>query len=71
MMHKYGFKKSEFFEDEIGQYAWVYMKDVWELPAVGSATSERLGFPTQKPMELLERIIKASSNEGDLVLDPF
>ena len=35
------------------------------------ANSERLGYPTQKPEALLERIIKASSNEGDLVLDPF
>ncbi|HEY4393970.1 MAG TPA: DNA methyltransferase, partial [Polyangia bacterium] len=34
-------------------------------------TSERLGYPTQKPIALLERIIKASSNEGDLILDPF
>ena len=33
--------------------------------------SERLGYPTQKPLALLERIVKASSNEGDLVLDPF
>ncbi len=33
--------------------------------------SERTGFPTQKPLALLERIIKASSNEGDMVLDPF
>ena len=33
--------------------------------------NERLGYPTQKPLALLERIIKASSNEGDIVLDPF
>ena len=32
---------------------------------------ERVGYPTQKPLALLERIIKASSNEGDVVLDPF
>ena len=32
---------------------------------------ERIGYPTQKPLALLERIIKASSNEGDVVLDPF
>ena len=36
-----------------------------------SETGERLGFPTQKPLALLERIINASSNEGDIVLDPF
>ena len=34
-------------------------------------SAERLGYPTQKPLALLERIISASSNEGDLVLDPF
>ena len=36
-----------------------------------STSSERMGYPTQKPLALLDRIIKASSNEGDLILDPF
>lgn len=71
MMHRYGFKKSEFLHDERGQYTWVYMKDVWELPALGAADSQRLGYPTQKPEALVERIIQASSSEGGLVLDPF
>ncbi|MDP2916550.1 MAG: DNA methyltransferase [Dehalococcoidia bacterium] len=71
MMHEYGFKKSHFQQDEKGQYAWVIAKDWWEIPAVGSATKERLGYPTQKPEPLLEKITKASSNEGDVVLDPF
>lgn len=71
MMHRYGFKKSEFLHDEHGQYTWVYMKDVWELPALGAADSQRLGYPTQKPEALVERIIQASSSEGGLVLDPF
>lgn len=71
MMHRYGFKKSEFQRDERGQYTWVYMKDVWELPALGAADGQRLGYPTQKPEALLERIIRASSSEGGLVLDPF
>jgi len=71
MMHEYGFKKSKFQKDEKGQYSWVIAKDWWEIPAVGSATKERLGYPTQKPEALLERIIKASSNEGDIVLDAF
>ena len=38
---------------------------------VGRIASERVGYPTQKPLALLERIIKASSNDGDVVLDPF
>jgi site-specific DNA-methyltransferase (adenine-specific) len=71
MMHRYGFKKSEFLRDERGQYTRVYMKDVWELPAVGAADRQRLGYPTQKPEALIERIIQASSCEGGLVLDPF
>jgi site-specific DNA-methyltransferase (adenine-specific) len=46
------------------------VSDTWDdIPIV--AGSERTGYPTQKPLALLERIIKASSNEGDVVLDPF
>lgn len=71
MAHKYGFKKSNFQEDERGQYSWVIMKDWWEIASVGSADRQRLGYPTQKPEALLERIIQASSHEGDVVLDPF
>ena len=48
------------------------LQDVWgDVTAVRSWHKERIGYPTQKPLALLERIIKASSNEGDLVLDPF
>ncbi|MYA50738.1 MAG: site-specific DNA-methyltransferase [Chloroflexi bacterium] len=42
-----------------------------DIPVIGSHAKERLGYPTQKPEALLERIILASSNEGDVVLDPF
>ena len=45
--------------------------DVWDIPNINNMAKERLGYPTQKPEALLERIIKASSNPGDLVLDPF
>lgn len=46
--------------------------NLWEdIPPINSQAQERLGYPTQKPEALLERIIKASSNEGDIVLDPF
>ncbi|MCX5893790.1 MAG: DNA methyltransferase, partial [Deltaproteobacteria bacterium] len=47
------------------------LRDVWQIPIIAGFGKERLGYPTQKPEALLERIIKASSNEGDLVLDPF
>jgi site-specific DNA-methyltransferase (adenine-specific) len=46
--------------------------DVWiDIPPLNSQASERLGYPTQKPEALLSRIIQASSNDGDVVLDPF
>src|SRR6266702_5937825 len=41
------------------------------MPPINSMAKERLGYPTQKPEALLERIIQASSNPGDVVLDPF
>ncbi len=42
-----------------------------DIPRIGNTAAERLGYPTQKPLALLERVLSASSNEGDLVLDPF
>jgi DNA modification methylase len=44
---------------------------ITDIPPINSQAQERLGYPTQKPLALLERIINASSNEGDVVLDPF
>lgn len=74
-------------KDEKGLYRWQYldgkkyklykqegtkMKDWWDdIPYINSMAIERTAYPTQKPESLLERIIKASSNEGDLVLDFF
>ena len=50
----------------------VPVQDVWtDIPSLVGSNSERIGYPTQKPLALLERVIKASSNEGDVVLDPF
>ncbi len=45
--------------------------DVWDIPAINNMAKERTGYPTQKPLALLERIIRASSNPGDVVFDPF
>jgi site-specific DNA-methyltransferase (adenine-specific) len=45
--------------------------DVWDIPIIHAMSKERTGYPTQKPLSLLHRIIKASSNEGDIVFDPF
>ena len=47
------------------------MRDVWDISILAGASKERLGYPTQKPLKLLERIVLASSNPGDIVLDPF
>ena len=49
----------------------VPLKDVWEISGIALSSKERLGYPTQKPRVLYERMIRASSNEGDTVLDPF
>ena len=62
-------------DEEGNHYADVYVRDVWdddpETKALISQAKERTGYPTQKPLALLHRIIKASSNKGDMVLDPF
>lgn len=49
----------------------VPLNSVWPIPVIAPVSKERLGYPTQKPLALLERIIEASSNPGDVVLDPF
>ncbi len=50
----------------------VPLQDSWDdITPIGAQARERLGYPTQKPLALLERIIAASSNSGDMVLDPF
>lgn len=46
-------------------------RDWWEISALGNREKERTGYPTQKPVRLMTRIIEASSNEGDVVMDPF
>ena len=63
--------KPEIGKDEFGYYSIVTMDDVWDIKGVFNMSREWMGYPTQKPLELLERIIKASSNEGDIVLDPM
>ncbi|HEV7909549.1 MAG TPA: DNA methyltransferase [Methylocella sp.] len=55
--------------DEVGGN---FVEDIWtDIAPINSQAKERLGYPTQKPVALLERVIAASSNEGDIVLDPF
>ena len=48
------------------------LQNVWtDVPRIANTSAERMGYPTQKPLALYERIVRASSNEGDIVLDPF
>ena len=49
----------------------VPLGDVWEIPFLNPKAKERTGYPTQKPLILLEKIIKLTTNEDDFVLDPF
>ena len=66
---KSGMPRLKHFLDEM---PGVTLADLWnDIPPINSQAQERLGYPTQKPEALLERILRASSNEGDVVLDPF
>ena len=66
---KPGTPRLKWFADEL---VGASLPDIWsDIPPLSANAIERLGYPTQKPLALLERIIGASSNEGDTVLDPF
>ena len=61
-------RQKKYLEESKG----VPIQDIWEdIPSLSGQHSERLGYPTQKPEKLLERVIEASSDPGDVVLDPF
>jgi len=66
---KSGAPRYKRYLDEMGGAVVTTLWD--DIPFINSQAQERLGYPTQKPEALLERIIKASSNEGDTILDPF
>ncbi len=67
-----GFKEIQKFQDEYGRwYTMASMRDVWDINAVGRTSGERLGYPTQKPLALLNRIIEASCPSDGIILDPF
>jgi len=69
--------KSIYLRDEDGQVVphankrGVPLSDVWDIPYLNPKAKERVGYPTQKPLLLLERVIRLTSNPGDRVLDPF
>ena len=61
-------REKRFIDEQEG----IPVSSVWtDIPAINSVAQERLGYPTQKPLTLMERIISASSNENSVVLDPF
>ncbi len=68
---KPSFKGRKHGEDKYGAYRIPFVDDVWDISAVFTRSNEHLDYPTQKPLALLERIIKAGSDSGDVVLDPF
>jgi len=69
--------KSIYKTNSKGEIVWgkekkgVALGDVWEIPYLNPKAKERVGYPTQKPVLLLERIIEISTNKNDIVLDPF
>lgn len=73
--NKYG--KAVYERDENGDVVLgrekkgVPLSDVWNIPFLNPKAKERVGYPTQKPILLLERIIEIASDEGDFILDPF
>ena len=67
----YRFKGVEEFQDEVGWYTMVNMKDVWTIDMVGRTSKERTGYATQKPEALVERILASGSRENDIVADFF
>lgn len=72
-----GFNKSVYDRDDDGNVVsngakrGVPLADVWDIPFLNPKAKERTGYPTQKPLPLLERIVSIATNEGDRVLDPF
>ena len=73
MRYRYGFKHDnvEVFQDENGFYTLGNRNDVWKIDFLGNLKGERVGYDTQKPKELLDIIINASSDNGDVVADFF
>jgi len=58
--------------DELEAKGGAAIHEIWDdIPPINSMARERMGFPTQKPIQLLERLVMASSDKGDLILDPF
>ena len=67
----YRFKGVKEYRDETGWFTMVNRKDVWQIDMVGRTSAERTGYATQKPEQLMERILESCTREGDWVADFF
>ena len=67
--HHYGFNNVQIHDDGDGPYTVTGARDVWEIPALRGNQREYTGYPTQKPLPLLERLVACFTNKGDLVID--
>ncbi len=67
----YRFKGVAEYQDEVGWYTLVNRRDVWQIDMVGRTSAERTGYATQKPEQLLRRILESCTREGDLCADFF
>ena len=62
----------KYYTDDIGKYTLVYMKDWWvDIGMLATSSFERIGYPTQKPEKLIERIMLSCSKKNDIILDCF
>ncbi|MBP1910728.1 DNA-methyltransferase [Methanolobus bombayensis] len=68
--HKFNYKLMKEWDDKLGP-SGKQMRSIWNIPLTPPSEKKNGKHPTQKPIELLSRIIAASSDEGDLILDPF
>lgn len=67
----YHFKGVKEYKDDVGWYTMVSMKDVWNIDMVGRTSAERTGYATQKPEQLIARMMESCTREGDLCADFF
>ena len=71
LLRRDGLPRKDGYKSYLHEASGPVLQDIWTDVGLGPTSGERTMYPTQKPLALLERIIQASSNEGDLVLDPF
>lgn len=69
LAHKYGFSNVKIYQDERGPYTMTALRDVWDIPALRGNQPEAVGWPTQKPLALLKRLVECFTDPDDLVVD--